>query len=419
MVQLAASVIRYLSAPVWWGDCVKHAVKRAAIVGSVAVLSACASGAGGSGQSGPAASGGAGSSPRQAVVDPNAPVIVALLAPTTSQSSGARRAAQDLVAAAQMARSEFAPANMIMKIYDTKGTDAGAREAAEHAVRDEAALILGPLFAQSARVVKPVAAAAGVNVIAFSNDSTIAGDNVWVIGQLPGDEMRRLFAYAGSRGIGSVALAYPTNAYGEQVASLAGNAGRDSGVAVGPFVGYERSFKGIEAASKGGAQAIRGNGAQGVLIADFGDALRSMSAFLSYYDVSSRRVQYMGLSRWSDPKNDSERALQGGWYVAPDPALRAAFDRKFEARINRRPAPLAGVGYDAVAVAASMLRSAQAGGSNPFDQRAIANSGPVRGAMGPVRLNANGLNQRSLAVFAVSAGQDRVIDPAPAGSPSS
>ncbi|MEM7522257.1 MAG: hypothetical protein AAF360_00540, partial [Pseudomonadota bacterium] len=231
-------------------------------------------------------------------VDAKGQVTVALLAPTTAASEGARRAAQDLVAAAQMAKKERGPKNLALKVYDTKGTAAGASAAASRAAAEGAALIIGPMLAGSAQAAGPVAAKANLNMLAFSNDDSVAGGNVWVLGQTPGGELRRLLSYSAARGVSSIAVAYPTNRYGELIASEAPSAASDAGVGVGPFVAYERSFKGIEAASKAGATAIRGQGVSGVLIADRGDALRSMGAFLSYYDVRPGTVRYLGLSRW-------------------------------------------------------------------------------------------------------------------------
>lgn len=421
MLHLAASVTPYFTRR---PASLSAIVRGAGIVVLTAALAACASQPRGQSQtqSGSGATASNAQTQTQATtsqVDPSGPVTIALLAPTTASSDGARRAAQDIVAAAQMARSDLAPANMVLKIYDTRGTDAGAAEAGAHAVRDGAALILGPLFAGSARAVSPVAAGAGLNVLSFSNDSSVAGGNVWVLGQLPDDEMRRLFSYAGSQGVNTVALAYPTDAYGSQVAQISGAAGRDAGVFVGPVFGYERSFNGIEAASQNGASDIRGGGADAVLIADAGDALRSMAAFLSYYDVSPRNVKFMGLSRWNDPRNSTESALLGGWFVAADPAAQASFEQKFSARMNRRPAPVASIGYDAVAAAATMLRSAQASGTSPFGAAAIGNGTAIDGATGPFRLTNDGLNRRSLAVMEVGSDGIVVRDPAPFSAPGS
>ncbi|MFN3259648.1 MAG: penicillin-binding protein activator [Pikeienuella sp.] len=387
------------------------------LVAGAALLSACAS-APQPGPSAAAPSGGGSAQPAPvaAPVNPNAPVTLALIAPTTSSSQAAARAAQDLVAAAQIAMAERAPANLVMKIYDSKGTAAGAAEAASHAVRDGAALILGPLLGDGTAAAAPVAAQGGLSILSFSNDASVAGGNVWLLGWLPGDEMRRVLGYAGSQGIGRVALVRPADRYGDAVSAEAPRAARDAGVSLSPELTYERSFQGIESASQSGAGAILASGAGGVLIADAGDALRAMSSFLAYYDVSPRTVRYLGLSRWDDARNAAESTLQGGWFAAPDPSSRAAFAAAFESRMARPPSPLASLGYDGVAAAADMLRAAQAGGPVAFSPASIV-AAPHEGATGAFRLTPDGLNRRALAVMEMTPNGPALLDPAPSAAP--
>ena len=386
-------------------------LRLGAVVGAAGLVAACASNP----PPAPQASSGqsqqqAQTAPAQPTVAPNAPVIMALLAPTTASGKRARAAAQDLTAAAQMARRDHGPANLSMKIYDTKGTPAGAAAAASQAVAEGAAIIIGPLLGTSTASVGPIAAAQGVNVLSFSNDASVAGGNVWVLGQLPGEELRRVMGYAASQGVGSVAVAYPTNRYGELIASEASNAGRAMGVFVGPYVPYERSFQGIERATKDGAGAIRGE-ADGVLIADAGDALRSAAAFLDYYDVSPRRYKYLGTSRWADPKNTKENALIGGWFAAADPDLRSGFDQRFSNEMGRSPTPLASIAYEAVQAASDMLSDAsRRGDDTPFDVDAITDPRGHTGVAGPFRLLSDGRNQRSLAILEVTETGFFVVD---------
>ncbi|MEO1613610.1 MAG: penicillin-binding protein activator, partial [Pseudomonadota bacterium] len=345
------------------------------------------------------------------------------LAPTSAASEGVRRAAQDLVAAAQIARSERAPANMSLKIYDTRGDQAGAAAAAANAVRDGAAIILGPLLASSAEAVGPVAADAGLNVIAFSNDGSVAGGNVWVLGQTPGDEMRRVFAHAAAQGAGSVAIAYPQNRYGESVAASATAAARDAGVGVAALAGYpydpkrgRGNFDQISAAGGDVAAQIRASGADAVLLADVGNDLASLGSFLNYFDVSPGRYRYLGLSRWGTRATLREPSLRGGVFAAADPSMKASFDRSFQAQMSRRPSTVAGVGYDAVVAAADMLAAAQRGGGGAFEARAITASSHS-GATGDFVLLSDGTNRRGLAILQVAGEGFRIVEPAPRVAP--
>ena len=387
-------------------------LRLGAAFGAAAIVAACSSAPPPQPQATPAQSSQqTQTAPAQPTVDPNAPVIVALLAPTTASGKRARAAAQDLTAAAQMARRDHAPANLAMKIYDTQGTTAGAAAAASQAIAEGAAIIIGPLLGANAAAVGPVAEAAGVNVLSFSNDAAVAGGNVWVLGQLPGEELRRVMGYAASQGVGAVAVAYPTNRYGELIASEAASAGAGLGVSVGPYVPYERSFQGIERATKDGAAAIRSQ-ADGVLIADAGDALRSAAAFLNYYDVAPRNYKYLGTSRWADLKNTKENALIGGWFAAADPDLTSGFTERFGTAMGRSPSPLAGLAYEAVHAASDMLRTARARGDDtPFDRDAITDPRGHTGVAGPFRLLSDGRNQRSLAVLEVTDTGFFIVDP--------
>lgn len=352
-------------------------------------------------------------------VDPDAPVTIALLAPTTASSERARGAAQDMAAAAQMARADFAPDNLLLKVYDTRGTPEGAAAAAAQASAEGAALILGPLFAPTTAAVAPVAKQNGLNVLSFSSDTAVAGDNVWVLGALPSDELRRVLSFASAQGVTQAAIFYPENPYGQRIASTASDVARNSGVGTGPLVSYPRTFKGIEAASRPAAEAILASGSDGVVIADAGKALRSAAAFLNYYDVSPRNVKYLGLSRWADPANANENSLEGAWFAAPDPQLRTAFAEDFNAAMGRVPTPLAGIAYEAMTAAAAMLRDAKQANVAPFADTAITRARGFDGVSGPFSLTTDGENRRSLAIMEVTKGGLIVIDPAPTRAPTS
>ena len=82
---------------------------------------------------------------------------------------------RELLDAAQIAVFDLADKDFVIYPFDTKGTEAGAAAAAQKAVRTGVDLILGPLLASSVRAVRPVAASAGVSVVAFSNSRSRGG----------------------------------------------------------------------------------------------------------------------------------------------------------------------------------------------------------------------------------------------------
>src|SRR5690606_28231729 len=78
-------------------------------------------------------------------------------------------------------------------------------------------IIAGPLLAGEVRTVAPVAQEAGVSVIAFSSDRTVAGNGIYLLSFTPEDEVRSITRFAVHRGHSSFAALIPQTPYGEAV----------------------------------------------------------------------------------------------------------------------------------------------------------------------------------------------------------
>ena len=66
-----------------------------------------------------------------------------------------------------------------LDVRDTGGTPQGAAAAAQAAITAGDGIILGPLTSQEAHAVAPLATAAGVNVLSFTNDTSVAAPGIW------------------------------------------------------------------------------------------------------------------------------------------------------------------------------------------------------------------------------------------------
>ena len=87
--------------------------------------------------------------------------------------------------AAEMALAEFNAPNVQLLVKDDAGNTDAARQGAQQALDEGAAIILGPLFAQSVSAVGQVARARNVRVIAFSTDANVASRGVYLLSFLP------------------------------------------------------------------------------------------------------------------------------------------------------------------------------------------------------------------------------------------
>src|SRR3546814_11651300 len=82
--------------------------------------------------------------------------------------------------------------------YDTSK---GAAAAARQALADGNKLIIGPLLSENVKIVSPIARNAGVPVITFSNDVSVAGGGTYVLGYSPAQSIDRVVDYAHPRGV--------------------------------------------------------------------------------------------------------------------------------------------------------------------------------------------------------------------------
>src|SRR3546814_14175841 len=69
------------------------------------------------------------------------------------------------------------------------------------------------------RAIAPVARRAGVTVISFSNDVSIAGNGVYLLGYNPADSINRVVRYAKAQGMTRFASRVPRGTYGERAST--------------------------------------------------------------------------------------------------------------------------------------------------------------------------------------------------------
>lgn len=395
-------------------DAVIRNLGRHAVLGAALLLAACAGQPrpGPGKDPGPAGPGpGPGPTAVAPGVDPAGRVAVALLVPLGSPDAQRNQIGQSLVNAARLAQSDLAGVTIDLRIVETGGEPEKARAAAERAIAEGARIIVGPLFGQEAQAVGPVAAAAGLNVLTFSTAASVAGRNVFLLGQTAETEAARLLDHAQANGVATVAVLHPESPSGLAAAEALASAARRAGVTLTERRGYPRSFQGIQDATRAYAPV---HAADALVLPDGGEALVSAAAFLAYNGLTPARTRFMGLGQWNAPATLKEPALRGGWFVAPDPALYETFATRYSAAYGTSPSPIAGLAYDGIAAVGALLRDARAAGDrDPFSVANLTDPEGFAGVTGVFRLRPDGLIDRALAVMEVTDQGFVVRDPAP------
>jgi branched-chain amino acid transport system substrate-binding protein len=355
-------------------------------------------------------------------------VRVALLLPLSGAQQNLGKA---MLKAAELALFDLGADNFELLPYDTQGTPEGAAGAAQTALDDGSTLLLGPLLAPSARAVTPVAHAARVPVIAFTSDRTVAESGVFVLGFTPESEVRRVMRYAFDSGLTRFAVLAPQDAYGNAVIAAVEETASNLGASLVRTQFYEPTARdfgpAVEAVARGRRGSAPGQGAvvpsaesrhpagsqpfDALLIADGGERLRTIAAHLPVHNLQPPAVRILGTGAWDDQAVGSEPALIGGWYAAPSPAFRQAFETQFREAYGQSPPRLATLAYDATALAAVLARNP---GYFPFDEQSIADPKGFLGRDGIFRFGPDGVVERGLAVLEVDRDGSHVISEPPA-----
>ena len=333
------------------------------------------------------------------------------------------------------------PGNPPLLVEDTGGDAGRAAADARAAIAAGAGIILGPLTAPETAAVAPIARAAGVPVLAFTNDPAQQAPGVWTFGITPGQQVRQLVAAASAAGHTKLAALLPDQPFGHALAQALIRAASEANLAPPEIRFHEMSMGSVNTTTRAlsdyadrrgpidaqirAARALntregRKKAAElarspippapfdALLLGDTGENLSEVGAMLPYYDIDRSAVQIMGPGLWADPASGAAQ-MQGAWYAAPDPAARTAFVQAYTARYGTAPPTIADLAYDAAAIA----RVVRAQGGNVLAR--LTQPAGFSGSDGWLALARDGQVRRGLAVYAIHRDGPVVVQPAPTG----
>lgn len=330
-----------------------------------------------------------------------------------------------------------------LDIRDTQGTPQGAASAAQAGLAAGDGIILGPLTANDAKAVVPLAKQAGVNMLPFTNDGALAAPGVWPLGITPAQQVARVVQQAASLGHTQLAGLVPDSEFGRSLASALQDEARQLGEPAPQIAYYEPGFSSLNQTirqlaawdSRGVAHAQQINAARSedtaeglakanalrmqqiappsfnalLIGATDANSLAEIASFLSYYEVFSPQVQFMGPTLWANLAKAmaTQPSFVGALYAAPDPQAATLFQAKYDSLYGSMPPGIADIAFDAAALA--KLASTSGG----YTTKVLTSPSGFTGADGLLVLMPDGDVKRGLAVFAIAPGQPNVVSPAP------
>lgn len=325
---------------------------------------------------------------------------VALLVPTTGANAGV---GQSIANATTLALLDTNAENIRITTYDTSK---GAAYAADRAIADGNKLILGPLTAEDVRIAAPIARNANVPVISFSNDTSVAGNGVFLMGYTPGQSVGRIVSYARSKGVQRFAALVPKGVYGERAGTALLRAVEQVGGSVVSMQTFDRTPAGMTAAAKKLAQE---SVYEAVLIADGGKVAIQYAPIIRKNGGASARL--LGTELWNTENMlVASPAMRGAWFASVSDVYYRQLATKYRARFGTAPYRLASLGYDAVLLTIMIAQDWKPG--TAFPSARLTNEDGFVGVDGAFRFRRDGMTERALEVQQIDPGKFTVIDPA-------
>ena len=326
---------------------------------------------------------------------------VALLVPLSGANSGV---GQSIANATQLALLDTNSDRVRITNYDTA---LGAEAAARQAIADGNGMILGPLLSEDVRAVAPIARAAGVPVLSFSNDASVAGDGTYLLGYMPSQSIERVVNYARQNGVTEFAGLMPGGLYGERASTAFVRAVERAGGRVAAMEIYDaRPGSMTSAITRLGRSPF-----EAVLIAGTGDSAATAVPLIRRTEGGAT-ARPLGTELWnSDSGIASHDALAGAWFASVSDTYYRQYAGKYRQRFGAAPYRLSTLGYDAVLLTVRIARDWRVGSRFP-QQRLMVDEG-FAGLDGAFRFGRDGIAQRALEVQEIRDGQTVTISPAP------
>lgn len=358
----------------------------------------------------PIALGGIGSS-NAPQIDTSAPIPVALLVPRGGSGSD-ELLAQNLENAARLAIRDLDGVQVDLRVYATAGDAGRAASVAAQAVSEGAKIILGPVYGEAANAAGVAVAPQGVNVLSFSNNPSIAGGNVFVMGPTFNNTANRLVSFARRNGRDRIVVLHADDVAGQLGRNAIAQAAANNRATITGSVSYALSQEAVTAAVPRVKATMDQTDANALfLTTSSASALPLFAQLLPEAGIAAPAAQYIGLTRWDIPAQTLDLpGVQGGWFALPDPTASSVFRSQYSAAYGGNPHPLAGLAFDGIAAVGAL---AKAGKSDALSAGALTQNAGFRGASGIFRLRGDGTNERGLAVATVRDRGVVVLEPAP------
>ncbi len=350
-------------------------------------------------------------------VDAPSSTQIALLVPLESQSNKTNNVSNNLINSARLAVEDLKHLNLVLTVYPTSGEAKRAVYAAKAAIDRGAQIIVGPLFSEETAFIKSSMKNTNIKIISLSNDPSVAGENVFIMGTTFQTAADTVVKFALSQGINRLAIVGPDGSVGQNGLRAAEIAVEKNGGVLTSTAKYPLTVKGIRNSAPKIYELLKKSNPSGLI---FTDSPTRGLGFISeqlqqLYDNDKKKPpQFMGLTRWDSTEQIlSESSLQKGWFVVPNQKFIEPYNERYLTTFGNKPNGFASLAYDAIALIGAILETNNVNGNtDKFDKKYFLDTNGFVGINGIFRFQPDGTNERLLSIAEVTPDSYVIIEQA-------
>lgn len=335
---------------------------------------------------------------------------VAVLLPLTGET---REMATDMLDAALLAVYDSKNANasgysLTLLPKNTASSPSVAAAVTEQAIAEGAKIIVGPLYSQEVETVKQVSGS--LPIITFSNNSEVKGENCFVFGVTPENEVARVTEYAMKKGRLKFGALVPNDEYGMKLEKALQSNITAKGGQVDNLEHYIDSEDGRKTATQRLAEDMRLNSIEALFIAATPENTKMMLNELRALGVDIAALMLLGTSQWYvEDVSKIPLELKTGIFAGPNDRSYTRFSERFNTVMKRTPRRISTYAYDAVAQLTEIAKK----GTIPTSAELVAEEIIQGRAVGTYRYEVDGTVARSLTVYQIVEKGYDLIENAP------
>jgi len=274
-------------------------------------------------------------------------------------------------------------------------SDEEAKQATRELIQKKVDFIIGPIHGGTTKEIANLTREAAIPVLSFSNQEDIAGNNIYIFGSNPKQQVDRLLGFMEKQKFAYIAALLPDNYYGKMVHNRIMEDVKAGNISLAHIEFYDmRNIVNIKLAASNLKRLLpqfTAQGRVGIFVPEGGERLAIIAPTLS--TIQDDNVVLFGSAWWDDPMVYNNANLKGNLFIGANPMMLNRFRSHFIKQKGYVPPRIASLAYDAASLVASLVED--------NDLANINSQAGFKGIEGYFVFDENGVVQRDFSILQI------------------